>query len=109
MMPTSGIELEISMESLARYRRVALDHLEKHQATVNVADAGKDDLGNQIFGICMRFGESEEWYDPNDVGESTLVGWNSIEDANQVLVNKVLPNLGYAVHQRDLQAFHQNI
>ncbi len=103
-------ELAISSDSIRNYVQLAHKHLNKHDSTVNVEKAGTDESGRSIFGICMRsYDGDEEWYDPADQSEDTIAGWFDKDEAQNVLDTKVLPNLGYAIYQRDLQLFHKNM
>lgn len=110
-MFSAELELTISPESVRRYKDLAYKHLDKQNCTVSVACAGQDADGNDIFGIRLALaGGKEEWYDLNNNSStlsSALLGWNDKEDANLELENKVLPQIGYAVHQKDLQLFHK--
>jgi hypothetical protein len=105
----SELELTISSDSIRLYTQMAYKHLQENNATVAVECAGQDEFGRDIFGICMRSDEGEEeWYDPSNIGDA-LAGWIDENEAAQVLEGKVLPNLGYAIYQYDLQLFHQNM
>lgn len=107
---TSELEMAISPDYVASYVQLAHKHLDEHKAIVHVEEAGVDERGQSIFGICMRSDEGEEeWYDPADQGKDTIAGWVDKDEAQNVLETKVLPNLGYAIYQRDLQLFHQNM
>ncbi|MHA2279818.1 MAG: hypothetical protein ACXAC5_02930 [Promethearchaeota archaeon] len=109
-MLTSELEMTISSDSVRVYTQLAYKHLQERNATMNVVEAGKDDSGQSVFGICMRSDNGEEeWYDPADLGDDAIAGWLNKDEARSVLENKVLPNLGYAIYQRDLQLFHQNM
>lgn len=108
-LSTSELELNISLESIKVYVELAHKHLNEHNATVDVEEAGVDESGRSIFGICMRSDEDEEWYDPEAQGDDTIAGWIERDEAQKILETKVLPNLGYAIYQRDLQLFHQNM
>ena len=106
-MFSTELELTISPESVRQYKELACKHLDEQNCTVSVACAGQDADGNDIFGIRLTLdGGAEEWYDSHN-NPSTLLGWNEEEDANLELENKVLPQIGYAVHQKDLQLFHK--
>ena len=109
MLPTSKIELTISQVQVDAYVDLACRYLLKHDAVIDVEEAGVDETGQSIFGICMRSEDGEEWYDPADQGKGTIVGWIDKNEAQEVLDNKVLPNLGYAIYQNNLQLFHQNM
>ena len=104
-------EIEISPESLDMYTEIAWEYLEKQKAVIDVRCAGVTDSGQTIFGICMKSDDGKEkWYDPEDYTTTdSVVGWNNEEDAHSVLTCRIMPNLGYAIHQRDLQLFHQNM
>jgi len=106
---STELELSISPDSVRLYTQMAYKHLQEHNATVAVECAGEDEHGRSVFGICMRSDDGdEEWYDPSNIGDA-LAGWINEYEAAQVLEAKVLPNLGYAIYQRDLQLFHQNM
>ena len=63
------IELSISPDSVRVYTELAYKHLQQQNATVDVEEAGTDDTGHSVFGICMRSNDGdEEWYDPSNVG-----------------------------------------
>ena len=101
------LELTISPESIHQYKEIAYKHLHEHNSVVGVAYAGLDEKGNKIFGIRLISDDGkEEWYDPEN-GSHTLMGWNEEKDAYTELENKVLPQIGYAVLQKDLQQFHK--
>lgn len=104
-------EIEISSESLDMYSKIACEYLTKQKAVIDVRCAGVTDSGQTIFGICMKSDDGkEEWYDPDDYTTTdSVVGWDNEEDAQSMLMSKIMPNLGYAIHQRDLQLFHQNM
>lgn len=106
-MFSTELELTISPESVRQYKELAYKHLDEQNCTVSVACAGEDADGNKIFGIRLLSDDGEEeWYDSyND--SSALLGWNDEEDANLELENKILPQIGYAVYQKDLQLFHK--
>lgn len=109
-MFSSELELDVSSESLHLYKQIAYRHLNEHNSTVDVARAGVDHEGHEIFGIRLMSDDGqEEWYDPDNSGEHTMVGWKDRDEAYLVLENKVLPNLGYAILQQDLKVFHQNM
>lgn len=106
MESISELEVQISSESVKRYVQVAHKHLTEHNTFLGVSVAGVDEMGEEVFGICMRSEDGEEeWYSPDD---ESITGWNE-KDAQSVLKNKVLPNLGYVVFQRGLQLFHMNM
>lgn len=108
MESISELQLQISPESVEMYTQVAQKHLNEHSASLDVSCAGVDETGTEVFGICMRSSDGqEEWYVPDGDDES-IMGWDE-QDAHFVLNHKVLPNLGYAVFQRDLQLFHMNM
>jgi hypothetical protein len=70
--------------------------------------AGVDEDGNNIFGIRLLSGDGEEeWYDPRDTNSQTLLGWDDERDARIELENNVLPQIGYAIHQKDIVQFHK--
>lgn len=106
---TSEMGLTISSDSVENYAQLAYRHLSDHDASIDVEEAGVDETGKPIFGICMRSEDGEEWYDPADQGDDIIAGWVDRDEAQVVLDTKVLPNLGYAIYQRDLQLFHQNM
>jgi hypothetical protein len=117
-MFSAAIRLAISPESLHRYKEVAHKHLHEHNSTVGVAVAGADEDGNKIFGIRLVSDEGEEeWYEPESESYltseeqelSSLLGWDNEQDAYIELENKVLPQLGYALIQKDLQQFHRSM
>lgn len=102
------LELGISPESTHQYKEIAYNHLDKENSILGVALAGLDSNGDEIFGIRLISNEGEEeWYDPEEDGSHTLMGWNNEKDAYFELENKVLPQLGYAIYQKDLQLFHK--
>ena len=106
-MFATELELTVSPESIRQYKEIAYRHLHEHNSIVGVACAGIDEEGNKIFGIRMISNDGEEeWYDSED-GSHALIGWNEEKDAYTELENKVLPQIGYAVLQKDLQQFHQ--
>ncbi len=106
-MFSTELELTVSPESIQQYKEIAYKHLHQHNSTVGVALAGLDAKGNEIFGIRLISDDGEEeWYDPED-GLHTLMGWDDEKDAYSELVNKVLPQLGYSIFQKDLQLFHK--
>jgi len=106
-MFATELELTVSPESIRQYKEIAYRHLNEHNSIVGVACAGMDEEGNKIFGIRLISNDGkEEWYDPED-GLYTLMGWNDEKDAYVELENKVLPQIGYAVLQKDLQQFHK--
>jgi hypothetical protein len=107
---TPELEMSISPDSVRIYTQLACKHLQEHNATVDVVEAGTDDSGQAVFGIRMLSDDGdEEWYDPASLGDNSIAGWLSEDEARSVLRTKVLPNLGYAIYQRDLQLFHQNM
>jgi hypothetical protein len=109
-MFSSELELDVSPESLHLYKEIAYRHLNEHNSTVDVAIAGIDQEGDEIFGIRLMSDEGEEeWYDPDNSGEDTMVGWKDRDEAYAVLENKILPNIGYALFQQELKQFHQNM
>jgi len=109
-MFSSELEIDVSSESLDLYKSIAYKHLNEQNSTVDVVLAGIDQDGDEIFGIRLVSDEGEEeWYDPEDSGDHSMVGWRDKEEAYFVLENKVLPNLGYALFQQDLKMFHQSI
>lgn len=102
------LELTISPESVRQYKEIAHKHLLEHNSTVGVACAGVDEDGNKVFGIRIISDDGqEEWYDPKEAGNHTLIGWDDEKDAYVELENKVLPQIGYAIYQKDLQQFHK--
>lgn len=102
------IGLPISSESIEFYKKKAHRYLNSNKATLRVSSAGTDETGRTVYGIKIKFCDGrEEWYDSDD--DEVLVGWTDIKDAFIVLQDKVLPNLGYALYQQDLLAFHQNM
>ncbi len=105
-MSSKELELIVPPESIRQYTEIAHRHLCEHNSTVGVALAGIDEEGNKIFGIRLVSDDGEEWYDPEE-GSSTLMGWNDEKDAHIELKNKVLPQIGYAVFQKDLHQFHK--
>ncbi len=106
-MFSTELELTISPESIRQYKELAYKHLDEQNCTVSVACAGQDADGNDIFGIRLVLDDGEEeWYDPHN-DSRTLLGWDDEEDANLELENKILPQIGYAIHQKDLQLFHK--
>lgn len=110
-MLSTELELTISSESILQYKELAYKHLDEQNATVSVACAGLDTDGNKVFGIRLVSDDEEEWYDSQrqvmGADSRTLLGWDDEEDANLELENKVLPQIGYAVYQKDLQTFHK--
>lgn len=93
---------------LRHHKNLAYKHIDEQNSTVGVACAGVDKEGNKIFGIRLLSDDGkEEWYDPQEAGSSTVLGWNDEADANFELENKVLPQIGYAIYQKDLQMFHR--
>ena len=110
LMFTSELKLNISPESVQNYIQMAHRYLCENSATLNVEKAGADEEGQLIYGICLRSQDGqEEWYDPNELDNQTFAGWINEELAKNILETSVLPNLGYSIHQRDLQKFHQNM
>lgn len=105
-MFSEDIELKISSDSLRHYREIAYKHLHESSSAVGVALAGLDEGGNRIFGIRLVSNDGEEWYDSKGE-EHVIVGWDDEKDAIIELETKVLPQLGYAIHQKDLQQFHK--
>jgi len=101
------LELEISLESILQYKEIAEKHLDEQNSILDVALAGFDSNGDEIFGIRLISDAGEEWYDPEEDGFDSLVGWNDKSDAYFELENKVLPQIGYAIYQKDLQLFHK--
>lgn len=109
-MFSTELELSLSSESLRHYTEIAYKHLHEQNSTVGVAIAGLDEDGNEIFGIRMVSDDGEEeWYDPKEDGLHTLVGWDDENDAHAELENKVLPQIGYAIYQKNLQLFHRRM
>lgn len=107
-MFSTELELTISSDSIRQYKEIAYKHLHEHNSTVGVACAGEDAEGNKIFGIRLISDDGqEEWYDPKEAGDHTLMGWNDEKDAHVELEQKVLPQIGYAVYQKELQQFHK--
>jgi len=105
----SELALSISNESVHFYTKMAYKHLKTYNTTLEVECTGKDKNGQLVFGICMRYDNGdEEWYDPSSGGQA-VAGWINKDEAQRVLQSKVLPNFGYAIYQRDLQLFHQNM
>lgn len=106
-MFSTELELTILPESIRQYKEIAYKHLQEQNSTVGVAFAGLDADGNKIFGIRLVSDDGEEeWYDPED-GSHTLLGWNDEKDAYTELEDKVLPQIGYAIFQKELQQFHK--
>lgn len=104
------LELAISPDSIRQYKEIAYKHLHEQNSTVGVACAGVDEEGNRIFGIRIVTDDGEEeWYDPKETGPNTLMGWPDEEEAQFELDNRVLPQIGYAIFQQDLQAFHKSM
>lgn len=92
------------------YKDIASEHLEMHKTILDVAAVGFNENGDEIFGIRMICQDgSEEWYDKNSGNPDVLVGWDSQDEAYYVLENKVLPNIGYTVHQQALLLFYKNM
>ncbi len=109
-MFAAELKLDISPKSVQTYVQLAHKHLQRLRATLDVEMAGLDEAGQAIYGICLRSHDGqEEWYDPHELGEGTMAGWDEEESAKEVLEMKVLPNLGYSIHQKELQRFHQNM
>lgn len=106
-MFSTELEFTISPESIRQYKELAYKHLGERNTTVSVACAGLDADGNKVFGIRLVSDDGEEWYDSQKDGSRTLLGWDDEGDAILELENKVLPQIGYAVHQKDLQTFHK--
>ncbi len=101
------LELQVSPESIRQYKEIAHRHLHELNSTVDVAFAGLDADGNKIFGIRLVSDDGEEeWYDPEE-GAHALMGWDDAKDAYTELENKILPQIGYAIFQKDLQQFHK--
>lgn len=102
--------LPISPEAIETYKEIAQEHLRGNSSELNVEVAGVDDNGIEIYGILMICGDgSEEWYDPGNADKDVIMGWNDESHAHFVLENKVLPNIGYTVHQKTLLTFFQNM
>ena len=109
MESISTLDIEISPEIVESYTQLAKKHLEEQVAVLEVSCAGVDESGSAVFGICMRSVDGQEdWYDPGEAADS-IIGWSNKQDASTFLKKKVLPNLGYAVLQRDIQLFHMNM
>lgn len=107
-MFSTELELTISPESMRQYKKLAYKHLDEQNTTVSVACAGLDADGNKVFGIRLISDDGEEeWYDSQEGNSRTLLGWDDEKDANLELENKVLPQIGYAIYQKDLQLFHK--
>ena len=107
---TSGLETTISQDSINNYIKLAHTHLLKSNSTINVKEAGANENGKPIFGICIEWDNGqEEWYDPYKLGKNTIAGWENEQEAKEILINQVIPNLGYAIHQLKLKLFHQNM
>jgi len=102
--------LPISPEAIKTYREIAQEHLKDNESKLNVVIAGFDNDGLEIYGIKMICGDgSEEWYDTGQSNDDVIMGWNDKSHADFILENKVLPNIGYTVHQRSLLLFFQNM
>ncbi len=109
LMFSNELNLAVSPESIHQYKEIAYKHLHEHNSTVGVAFAGLDEEGNEIFGIRLVSDDGEEeWYD-SEGGSHILTGWNDEIDAYTELENNVLPQIGYAVSQKDLHAEWQFI
>lgn len=107
-MFSTELELMISSESIRQYTEIAYKRLHEQNSTVGVAFAGLDENGDKVFGIRLVSDDgAEEWYDPEEPGSHTLIGWGDEKDACHELENKVLPQIGYAIYQKDLQQFHK--
>ncbi len=106
----TNAELDVSTEAVEQYRALAYEYLEAIQATLEVIQAGEDDDGDAIFGICLHCNDGhKEWYDPTCEDDDSMAGWNDKEEAITVLECKVLPNLGYTIHCRELREFHRSL
>lgn len=109
------ILLPISPEAIETYKEIAQKHLQYNNSELNVAVAGTNNNGAKIYGIKMICEDgSEEWYDSGyaadaDADDDAIMGWSDEDHANFILENKVLPNIGYTVHQRTLLSFFQNM
>lgn len=106
-MFSTELELTISPESIRQYKELAYKHMVEQSTTIGVACAGLDADGNKVFGIRLILHDGEEeWYDPQEDSRA-LLGWDDEKEANLELENKVLPQIGYAIYQKDLQLFHK--
>ena len=102
--------LPISPEAIETYKQLAEDHLKDNNTILYVEAVGVDENGLEVYGIKMVCEDgSEEWYDPGNSTDDTVMGWNDKSHASFMLENKVLPNLGYTVHQKALLDFFQNM
>lgn len=107
-MFSKELELTVSSESIRQYKEIAYRHLQDQNSAFHVAVAGVDEEGNEIFGIVLVSNDGEKnWYDPE--GLDTLMGWDAEEDAYTELEDKVLPQIGYALFQKDLELFHKSM
>ncbi len=105
-----SIEISLSGECTQTYKELADKHLQKNNITIEVLSAGQNEDGSNVYGICMIYPNGlKEWYDPHKETHNAIAGWDNKDDARVILESKVLPNLGYLIHQRDLQLFHRNM
>jgi len=96
-------------DTLKQYAHIASKHLRANNTTVEVEEAGTDETGKPIFGICMRIGEAVHWYDYDAREEDAIAGWTNAEDAKLILEGKILPNIGYTVFMNKMLDFYQNM
>ncbi len=106
-----NVELDVSSESIEYYKKLAQEYLVAINSSLNVVKAGTDNNGDDIFGICLHGPRHQEWYDANTNTNdpNSLMGWSQEKDAYNVLEYKVLPNLGYTIHCKELREFHRNM
>ena len=103
------VQLAITQEALKRYRILAYEHFKNKNITVHVIQ-----LVDESFGVRIMSDSQEKWFGTNNEYNSQesadqIIGWKEKNEAYTELENKILPNIGYEVHQVCMKLFHQNM